>query len=153
LGHHLLTGARARGQPQFHVRPRHRHTGAGDGAVRRRPVGAGGGAQCQLAKKGESMTLNNVSTPPVLLVDDEPQLLHSVSVVLRSAGMTQILTQSDSREVLPMLAAHEVGVLVLDLTMPHLPGSVLLERIAADHPDVPVLVMTATNDLETAVQC
>ena len=99
------------------------------------------------------MALNDVSTLPVLLVDDEPQLLHSVSVVLRSAGMTQILTQSDSREVLPMLAAHEVGVLVLDLTMPHLSGSVLLERIAADHPDVPVLVMTATNDLETAVQC
>src|SRR5215470_19905632 len=99
------------------------------------------------------MALNDVSTLPVLLVDDEPQLLHSVSVVLRSAGMTQVLTQSDSREVLPMLAEHEVGVLVLDLTMPHLPGSALLERIAADHPDVPVLVMTATNDLETAVQC
>ena len=99
------------------------------------------------------MALNDVSTLPVLLVDDEPQLLHSVSVVLRSSGMTQILTQSDSREVLPMLAAHEVGVLVLDLTMPHLPGSALLEQIAADHPDIPVLVMTATNDLETAVQC
>ena len=99
------------------------------------------------------MAPNDVSTLPVLLVDDEPQLLHSVSVVLRSAGLTQILTQSDGREVLPMLAAHEVGVLVLDLTMPHLPGSALLERVAADHPDVPVLVMTATNDLETAVQC
>ena len=99
------------------------------------------------------MALNDVSTLPVLLVDDEPQLLHSVSVVLRSAGMTQILTQSDGREVLPMLAVHEVGVLVLDLTMPHIPGSALLERVAADHPDVPVLVMTATNDLETAVQC
>src|SRR4029450_5005192 len=130
------------------------------------------------------MALNDVSTLPVLLVDDEPQLLHSVSVVLRSSGMTQILTQSDSREALPMLAAHEVGVLVLDLTMPHLPGSVLLERIGPDYPGRPVAggagparrlphppacalleppaaepppaavrVMTATNALETPVQC
>jgi two-component system, NtrC family, nitrogen regulation response regulator GlnG len=99
------------------------------------------------------MAPNGLSTLPVLLVDDEPQLLHSVSVVLRSAGMTQVLTQSDSREVLPMLATQEVGVLVLDLTMPHLPGATLLEQIATDHPDVPVLVLTATNDLETAVQC
>ena len=35
------------------------------------------------------MALNGVFTLPVLLVDDEPQLLHSVSVVLRSAGMTR----------------------------------------------------------------
>jgi two-component system, NtrC family, nitrogen regulation response regulator GlnG len=99
------------------------------------------------------MALNSGVTLPVLLVDDEPQLLHSVSVVLRSAGITQVITQSDSREVVPMLAEHEVGVLVLDLTMPNLPGATLLERIAADYPDVPVLVLTATNDLETAVQC
>ena len=99
------------------------------------------------------MTLNSVFTSPVLLVDDEPQLLHSVSVVLRSAGLSQVLTQSDSRKVLPMLAEHEVGVLVLDLTMPKLPGAALLEQIAVDYPDIPVLVLTATNDLETAVQC
>lgn len=99
------------------------------------------------------MALNDLSTLPVLLVDDEPQLLQSVSVVLRSAGLTQVLTQSDSRAVLPMLAANEVGVLVLDLTMPHLPGVALLEQISANYPDIPVLVLTATNDLETAVQC
>jgi len=99
------------------------------------------------------MTLQSVDALPVLLVDDEPQLLHSVSVVLRSAGITQVLTQSDSRAVLPMLGEQEVGVLVLDLTMPNLPGAALLTQIAADYPDVPVLVLTATNDLETAVQC
>jgi len=41
----------------------------------------------------------------------------------------------------------------LDLTMPHLPGAALLEQVAADYPDVPVLVLTATNDLDTAVKC
>jgi two-component system nitrogen regulation response regulator GlnG len=37
--------------------------------------------------------------------------------------------------------------------MPHVAGHVLLEQLASDHPDVPVIVMTATNDVETAVQC
>src|SRR5262249_29984726 len=40
-----------------------------------------------------------------------------------------------------------------DLAMPHISGQTLLGQIAADYPDVPVIVMTATNDLETAVQC
>ncbi|MGB0128198.1 MAG: sigma-54 dependent transcriptional regulator [Rhodocyclaceae bacterium] len=90
---------------------------------------------------------------PVVLVDDEPQLLHSASVVLRSSGFAEVLTLEDSREVLPLLAKQPVGVLVLDLAMPHVSGQALLERVAADHPDVPVILMTATNDLDTAVHC
>ncbi len=37
--------------------------------------------------------------------------------------------------------------------MPHLSGKSLLEQIAAEYPEIPVIVMTATNDLPTAVQC
>jgi two-component system nitrogen regulation response regulator GlnG len=55
--------------------------------------------------------------------------------------------------VLPLLAEQEVGVLVLDLTMPHISGQALLEQVAGDYPDIPIILMTATNDLETAVQC
>jgi DNA-binding NtrC family response regulator len=51
------------------------------------------------------------------------------------------------------LAEQDVAVVVLDLTMPHLTGQTLLERMTANHPDIPVIVMTATNDLDTAVQC
>jgi two-component system, NtrC family, nitrogen regulation response regulator GlnG len=42
---------------------------------------------------------------------------------------------------------------VLDLTMPHLSGQALLEQVAGEYPDIPIVLMTATNDLETAVQC
>jgi DNA-binding NtrC family response regulator len=92
-------------------------------------------------------------TLPVLLVDDEPALLRSVSVVLRTSGIADVLTLEDSRAVLPLLVEQPVGALVLDLTMPGLPGQALLERVAADFPDIPVIVMTATNDLDTAVHC
>jgi DNA-binding NtrC family response regulator len=99
------------------------------------------------------MTTPAVSQRPVLLVDDEPSLLRSASLLLRAAGMTPILTLDDSRQVLPRLAEGPVGVVVLDLTMPHLSGQALLEQITAYDPDLPTIVMTATHDLETAVQC
>src|SRR5262245_65689986 len=37
--------------------------------------------------------------------------------------------------------------------MPHLSGQALLEQITAHDPALPTIVMTATHDLETAVQC
>lgn len=90
---------------------------------------------------------------PVLLVDDEVQLLHSASVVLRASGIVDVKTLDDSRAVMPLLAEQPIGVLVLDLSMPHVSGQVLLEQVAAAYPDLPVILMTATNDLDTAVQC
>ena len=99
------------------------------------------------------MTTIVVSQPPVLLVDDEPALLRSASLLLRAAGIAPIHTLDDSRLVLPHLADDAIGVVVLDLTMPHLSGQALLQQITAHDPDLPTIVMTATHDLETAVQC
>lgn len=99
--------------------------------------------------------MSNVQStqPPVLLVDDEPQILRSASMLLRSDGIENVLTCDDSRQVMAILSEQPVALVVLDLTMPNLSGQALLARICADHPDLPVLVVTATNDVETAVQC
>jgi DNA-binding NtrC family response regulator len=99
------------------------------------------------------MTTTAVSPLPVLLVDDAPALLRSASLLLRAAGITPVLTLDDPRQVLPRLAAEPFGVVVLDLTMPHLAGQALLEQITTTYPSVHTLVMTATHDLATAVQC
>ncbi len=99
------------------------------------------------------MSYKAISNLPVLLVDDEPQLLHSASLVLRASGLPKVLTLDDSHAVLPLLAGQEVGVLVLDLTMPNLSGRDVLEQVTAEYPDIPVIIMTATNDLQIAVQC
>jgi len=95
----------------------------------------------------------HVSELPALLVDHDPQLLQSASLVLRSAGMPHVLTVDDGRAVAAIMAQQEVGVVVLDLAMPHVTGQALLEQLSADHPDVPVVVMTASNDVDTAVEC
>jgi DNA-binding NtrC family response regulator len=97
--------------------------------------------------------MKNVSALPVLLVDDDPQVLHSTSIVLRASGIARVLTIDDGRAVTTLMAEQDVGAVILDLTLPHVSGQALLEIIAADYPDVPVILMTATNDLQTAVQC
>src|SRR5437016_7388793 len=97
--------------------------------------------------------METVSALPVLLVDDEPQVLRSASVALHTSGFPRVVTIEDGRNLAVVVAEEAVGAIVLDLTMPHISGQQLLDRIAADHPDIPVIVMTATNDLDTAVQC
>lgn len=90
----------------------------------------------------------------VLLVDDEPAWLHSLALTLeRSAGITNLVTCSDSREVLNVLDRHAIGLVLLDLTMPHLSGEQLLTRISECHPETTVIVISGLNQVETAVQC
>jgi FixJ family two-component response regulator len=74
------------------------------------------------------MTPTSVSQLPVLLVDDEPALLRSASLLLRAAGIAPILTLDDSRLVLSRVADDTIGAVVLDLTMSHLSGQTLLEQ-------------------------
>lgn len=91
--------------------------------------------------------------PAVILVDDEPEILFSYEVMLQGAGIDSIVTCSDSRELLPLIAGRETGVVVLDLQMPHRSGAELLAEITADYPHLPVIIVTAANLLDTAVSC
>jgi DNA-binding NtrC family response regulator len=94
-----------------------------------------------------------LSPPLVVIVDDEPEILFSSTVVLRRAGLTRIETLDDSRRLLPLLAVAGTGVVVLDLQMPHLSGRELLVELAANFPHIPVIIVTAANELDTAVAC
>ena len=90
---------------------------------------------------------------PVMLVDDEDHVLLAFETELRGAGITNIVTCSDSREVMPLVSRQEIGLMLLDLTMPHVSGEELLEAMTQDFPEVPVIVVTGTDDVLTAVRC
>ena len=90
---------------------------------------------------------------PVMVVDDEAQALTSFELTLRSAGIANFICCQDSRDVMPMLARREIEIMLLDLWMPHLSGDELLRRITVDHPDVPVIIVTGADDVDTAVKC
>jgi DNA-binding NtrC family response regulator len=90
----------------------------------------------------------------VLLVDDEAPWLRSLAMTIEGpGGITNIVTCQDSREVLPLLGRQEIGLVLLDLTMPHISGEELLTRILEQYPDVTVIVLSGMNQLETAVRC
>jgi DNA-binding NtrC family response regulator len=90
----------------------------------------------------------------ILLVDDEPAWLLSLSITLeRCAGITNITTCEESRDVMGILGSRDVGIVLLDLTMPNLSGEELLAGIAEEHPGVIVIIISGMNQLETAVRC
>ena len=90
---------------------------------------------------------------PVLLVDDEPHILASSRLVLRSNGIKDIVLLQDSREVLPFLEKTQVAAIIMDLYMPNLSGLELLPMLVERFPHIPVIVMTAIGETQTAVQC
>jgi DNA-binding NtrC family response regulator len=54
---------------------------------------------------------------------------------------------------MPLLSSQEIEVMLLDLRMPHISGEELLPMITADYPEIPVVVVTGSNDVDTAVKC
>jgi len=90
---------------------------------------------------------------PVLLVDDEQSALDITRKVLLDAGIGPVYTFNDSRAVIPFLAVHQVSLIVLDLMIPNLSGSDLLQILRRDYPQIPVIIETASTDVVTAVDC
>ena len=90
---------------------------------------------------------------PVMMVDDEAQAITSFEMTLRSANMNNFIRCHDSRDVMPLLSSREIEVMLLDLRMPNISGEELLPMITADYPEIPVVVVTGSNDIDTAVKC
>lgn len=90
----------------------------------------------------------------ILMVDDEKPWLKSLTRSLKSQGkFDNLIPCSDSREVMPLLERHDIGLVLLDLTMPHISGEILLRRIKKEHPHVLVVILSGMNQVEAAVRC
>lgn len=90
----------------------------------------------------------------VLLVDDEPAFVRSLSITLeRSCGINHLFRCHDSRQVLDVLAQENIGLVLLDLNMPYLSGSQVLAQIVESYPDMTVIIISGMNQVETAVSC
>lgn len=90
---------------------------------------------------------------PILLVDDEEHFLLSAELTMSSNGIKNIETCKDSREVMRMLEEKKYSLVVLDINMPHISGVELLPRITGKYPQMPVVIITAVNDVDSAVLC
>jgi len=99
--------------------------------------------------------MNSITFPslPVLLVDDEENFLLTARMILSSDGINNVIECSDSRKVMPLLSEQDFSVVVLDMNMPYFTGWELLPAIVQDYPLIPVVILTAINEVKTAVDC
>jgi two-component system response regulator AtoC len=85
----------------------------------------------------------------VLIVDDETGVRESLRMVLKD-GYDPTTVPSAS-EALDALAAGAFDVVLLDIVMPEMDGLELLEEIRSRYPRTPVIMLTATKTVKTAV--
>ncbi len=86
--------------------------------------------------------------PTLLLVDDEPHVLASLSRLLRREGY-QILTAGKPREAFDLLARHPVQVVVSDQRMPEMSGTEFFARVRQLYPQTIRLILTGYTDLDS----
>ncbi|MDF1614615.1 sigma-54-dependent transcriptional regulator [Desulfurivibrio dismutans] len=99
------------------------------------------------------MGANTYPNQPILLVDDEEHALASFDIALKTHGINNTIRCPDGRRVLDIVADTEVEVILLDLIMPGISGQELLSQLNERHPEIPVIVVTGVNEVETAVDC
>ena len=85
----------------------------------------------------------------VLVIDDERSMCELLEAGLKQGGFL-VAARTSAAEALRVLAAEDFDAVVTDLNMPGMNGADLCERIAANRPDVPVIVITAFGSLEAA---
>jgi two-component system nitrogen regulation response regulator GlnG len=86
----------------------------------------------------------------VWIVDDDASIRWVLERALKQAGVT-VVAFEDADAVIAALKRDEPDVLVTDIRMPGKSGLDLLEAVRAQRPRLPVIVMTAHSDLDSAV--
>ena len=90
-------------------------------------------------------------TGRVLVVDDDRDMCEFVASGLAKRGFA-VQWRTSADEAFSLMQAEDFDVLISDLNLRGMSGIELCERVAANRPDIPVVVITAFGSLETAVQ-
>ena len=93
----------------------------------------------------------DLDKPRVLVVDDDPAVLELLSDLLQLHGYT-VSVASSGEAALEQASQVEFGVVLLDVRMPGMSGTDVLERLGAHSPDTAVVMVTAAKDVDQAVQ-
>ncbi|HUR61198.1 MAG TPA: response regulator [Candidatus Thermoplasmatota archaeon] len=83
------------------------------------------------------------ATPTVLVVDDDPDVLESVSDLIQMDLCYNVVTAPSGEHGLGILRSQPVDVVLSDFRMPGMDGCVFLRHAHEMRPKVPCLMMTA----------
>lgn len=88
----------------------------------------------------------------VLIVDDEPQAVHALGQILTNSGFA-VYSAGNGQEAVEKAGHLTHDIALLDIRMPVMGGLDCLKQLKGLANDMEVLMATAVDDLEIAVQC
>ncbi|NJL21367.1 MAG: response regulator transcription factor [Leptolyngbyaceae cyanobacterium SM1_3_5] len=88
--------------------------------------------------------------PHILIVEDEPRIAAFLEKGLQSSGFVTT-TVSDGAQAVPMAIDGNFDLIVLDLGLPKKDGLMVLEEIRGQGAQIPVLILTARDDIQDKV--
>jgi len=100
-------------------------------------------------QKNEDKKNKHGEKPRVLVVDDEPNILRAMSLVLQSQFDVTVVESGD-KAIEKIQQSMDFDVLSLDLQMPGLSGIESLKAVKQLSPSMEVLIVTAHSDVESA---
>lgn len=93
--------------------------------------------------------MSTTTKPSVLIVDDEPDVLFSLTGLLRRDF--QVFTAQSGAEAMNVMAEQDVHVIMTDQRMPKMTGTELMGRVRAEHPDAVRIIFTGYADTRAVV--
>ena len=91
------------------------------------------------------------SETEILIVDDEATICQLLTDILEQQGYS-CKTAYTANGALNLLTQHPFNLVLLDIRMPGMSGMELLEIMGKSHATTPVIMITAVNDANTAVE-
>jgi len=93
----------------------------------------------------------NQPNQKILIADDDDSLRRVLEFQLQEAGYA-VLTAENGAQALEIFSSETIDCLITDWRMPQMSGAELLKRAGAINSEVPIIVITAFGDVETAVE-
>jgi putative two-component system response regulator len=92
-------------------------------------------------------------TRHIVTTDDDPAIRKILRIMLKKAGY-EVTPCENGNELLHLLenTTTSIDLILLDIKMPGPTGFEILERIARKYPSIPVVMLTAFNDLDTGMK-
>ncbi|MGL1891660.1 MAG: sigma-54 dependent transcriptional regulator [Spirochaetaceae bacterium] len=94
----------------------------------------------------------NKTDKTILIVDDDEMIINSMIMFLNSEGYTKIIKFYNGKPALNYIKENSVDLILLDLHLPDTSGLKILTIVNEENPQIPVIIMTGSNDIESVIK-
>lgn len=91
--------------------------------------------------------MNNPLSPLIQLIDDDAAVRDSLALLISTVGL-RVQSWANPREFMAKFDRNSIGAIVLDVRMPGISGLSVLDKLAAEGVDQPVIMLTGHGTVE-----